>query len=141
MHIHFDSDQLLHQHQLRKTPVRKEVLDVFLSRSEAVSQQYIEQHFDAIDRVTLYRTLKTFEQKGIIHRAIDGSETIKYALCSDGCHEHAHFDEHAHFHCDDCGKTICLEQIQAPKVLVPNHMRVNSAHLIIKGLCEQCNNA
>ena len=76
MHIHFDSDQLLHQHQLRKTPVRKEVLDVFLSRSEAVSQQYIEQHFDAIDRVTLYRTLKTFEQKGIIHVRMAATSTL-----------------------------------------------------------------
>ena len=129
--------QLLSDHNLRKTKIREEVLEVFLKNTEALSHQVIKSQFEFIDRITLYRTLKTFEKKGIIHKAFDGTKTAKYALC-DSCSVHQHEDNHAHFHCNDCGKTICLEDIEAPSVLPPKGMQVKSTYYVMKGLCGDC---
>jgi Fur family transcriptional regulator, ferric uptake regulator len=132
--------QLLEKHQLRKTAVRAQVLEIFLNRREALSHSDIEIQFDQVDRITLYRTLKTFEDKGLIHKAIDGSDKLKYALCHDGCDEHEHHDVHAHFHCGDCGKTFCLDEVEAPSVQAPAGYKVATTHLVVTGQCETCSN-
>lgn len=133
---------ILVENGLRKTVMRQGILEIFLDSDIAVSQQHIEtslvKQFNRVDRITVYRTLKTFEQKGIIHKAIDGTHTPKYALCADDCTEHAHHDTHAHFHCDDCGKTYCIDEVEAPKTKAPKGFKVNSTHLVMNGLCEDC---
>lgn len=131
-------EQLLETHGLRKTSVRTRVLEIFIAAKEALSHHDIESNFDQVDRITLYRTLKTFEDKGLIHKAIDGSDKPKYALCQSGCDEHEHHDHHAHFHCDDCGKTYCLEEIEAPAVKTPGGFKVATTHLVVTGQCETC---
>lgn len=131
-------EQLLETHGLRKTSVRTQVLEIFAAAKEALSHSDIESNFDQVDRITLYRTLKTFEDKGLIHKAIDGSDKPKYALCQSGCDEHEHHDHHAHFHCDDCGKTYCLEEIEAPAVKTPGGFKVATTHLVVTGQCEAC---
>lgn len=129
---------MLEEHSLRKTPVRVQVLDIFLQRQEALSHADVERYFDQVDRITLYRTLKTFEDKGLIHKAIDGSDKLKYALCHHGCDENRHHDVHAHFHCDDCGKTYCLDEVAAPAVTAPGKFRVAATHLVVTGTCAVC---
>ena len=133
---------ILVENGLRKTAMRQGVLEIFLDSDMAISQQLIEtsleKQFDKVDRITIYRTLKTFEQKGIIHKAIDGTHTPKYALCVDDCTEHEHHDTHAHFHCDDCNKTYCIEELEAPKIKAPKGFKVKSTHLVINGFCNDC---
>lgn len=126
------------QHGLRKTDMRIRVLELFQGEDTALSHPRIEQALGDVDRVTLYRTLRTFEQKGIIHRAIDGTETAKYALCGHQCSEASHVDQHAHFHCSDCGETFCVDHLEVPTVQVPGGFEVESAHLVVKGRCQAC---
>jgi Fur family ferric uptake transcriptional regulator len=131
--------QVLYNHALRKTAMRMDVLQVFLDKEEiALSNQELEAELEDSDRVTLYRTLKTFEKKGIIHQAIDGSGTNKYAMCHADCSEHEHVDNHAHFHCTQCEKTLCLEQIDVPQVEVPSGYTVQTSYMVIQGQCNQC---
>lgn len=133
-------EELLDKHQLRKTIIRKEILKLFiLSGSRAMSSSEIEKCLDDPDRITLYRTLKSFEEKGLIHQAIDTSGTTKYAYCQQDCTVHAHHDEHAHFHCISCDKTICLENPVTQKVTVPSGYQITSTHLVIEGKCVHCN--
>lgn len=134
--------QLLEKHQLRKTNFRLDLLRLFLDNaSKALSNADIELEIKELDRVTLYRTLRTFEQKGLIHQAFDGSDVPKYALCSHGsCSTAHHEDNHAHFHCINCGNTQCIDELQIQKNLqIPNGFSVESMHLIVKGHCNQCN--
>lgn len=132
--------QVLDNHALRKTAMRMDVLQVFLDKEEiALSNQELEAELEDSDRVTLYRTLKTFEKKGIIHQAIDGSGINKYAMCHADCTEHEHVDDHAHFHCTQCGKTLCLEEIDVPQVDVPPGYLVQTSYMVIQGQCNQCN--
>ena len=133
------SIKLLEDNSLRKTTVRKKVLELFMKSKEALSLSDIEGEFEKLDRITLYRTLKTFENKGIIHRAVDGTNHPKYAMCIADCSEHSHYDNHAHFHCTSCGKTICLESVQVPKIPnLPEGFIVEDTALIISGKCEGC---
>ncbi|MBK7475821.1 MAG: transcriptional repressor [Haliscomenobacter sp.] len=130
--------QLLKAHSLRRTAIREQVLNVFLQRKEAVSQSDLEQALGHPDRITLYRTLRTFEEKGLVHRAIDGTDKLKFALCSSGCSHHKHQDQHAHGHCEHCGRTICMEGVWLPELQSVDGFQVKSTFLIVQGVCSDC---
>jgi Fur family transcriptional regulator, ferric uptake regulator len=129
----------LEAHNLRKTAIRKEVLELFIeSEGRALSNQDLEERLNNPDRITLYRTLKVFEDKGLIHLAVDRGGISKYALCSEGCDAHSHHDSHAHFHCQVCGKTICLEGDIRIEARPPRGYRVHQEKLVLEGECADC---
>jgi Fur family ferric uptake transcriptional regulator len=130
--------ELLELHQLRKTNTRIYVLDTFLNAQEALGHSELEKALSNMDRITLYRTLKTFEQKGVLHQALDTSGRMKYALCAEGCSEQSHNDHHAHFHCTNCDRTICLENAITPLIKVPSGYEIEQVHLVVTGICENC---
>ena len=132
-------NQLLKDHKLRKTPTRVEILALYMQHEHALSHKDIEETLnEAYDRVTIYRTLHSFEEKGIIHRVYDNSNSIKYALCGEHCHDHKHQDNHIHFNCTACHKTFCIEEIKIPNIQLPKKYRTESVHLFAKGLCDEC---
>ena len=130
---------ILKSHNLRITPVRKEVLSLFVENEVAISHQDIEKSILDIDRITLYRTLKSFEEKGVIHKAVDGTDTAKYALCEAKCNEGSHYDDHVHFHCENCGNTFCVEDVEVPQMQSPEGYIIRSTHVILNGKCKKCN--
>lgn len=132
------AEHILSDHDLRKTKVRVAVLNAYLNNKAAISHPDMEAMLPDLDRVTLFRTLKTFEEKGIIHQAIDGTSATKYALCHADCSEENHFDNHAHFHCTDCGDTICLDKVSVPNVELPSGYRMQNAQLVMQGRCDKC---
>lgn len=115
-------------------------LDFLLRQEAAVSLSDIENAFDRSDRITLYRTLKTFEKKGLVHGIADGNIT-RYALCDAGCREGHHADSHLHFYCTSCGETSCLPGVRVPPVNVPQGFRLQELSLLAKGICEKCSQA
>jgi Fur family ferric uptake transcriptional regulator len=129
--------RILKERGLRNTSIRKEVLSIFLAEEKALSKNDIEEHFEDIDRITLYRTIKAFEEKGIIHEAVDGTATSRYALC-EGCTTHSHVHEHAHFHCNECGNTYCLEKVSPPDISKLKDVLVQDVELVLKGTCADC---
>ena len=130
--------ELLKKNKLRATPIRKELLQLFLASKNALSNQDIEGHLSDVDRVTLYRTLKSFQEKGIIHRAFDNTDTARYAACSDHCDAHAHHDEHLHFHCSNCDNTFCVDEIPIPKLEMPTGFKAHKTNIVVDGICEEC---
>lgn len=134
-----ETEQLLKKHNLRITGFRKEVLSLFNQRATAVDSRTIEKQLQAADRVTLYRTLRTFEDSGIIHRIPDPNGVVRFALCHEGCSDHAHQDSHAHFHCSTCDTTICLEDAAPMQVSIPVGFVVADTQVILSGTCAACN--
>jgi len=132
-------EELLVKNGLKRTAARLQVLEILNSRDSATSQPYLEQVMgkDA-DRVTLYRVLQAFEEKGIIHKVLDSHGTANYAICSHGCTEHKHQDEHVHFDCENCHKIYCLDNVQIPQPNVPDGFKVEKLNLIARGICAQC---
>jgi len=134
------TDGILKKYSLRVTDTRKLVLQFFLLKDgRAISHQYLENQIGNSDRVTLYRTLKTFQDKGLIHEVHDGSGTIKYALCHEACNHVQHFDNHAHFYCNNCKETICLDDVNAT-FTAPKGYQLNETHILMKGFCNNCVN-
>jgi len=130
--------QVLKKHQLRVTSIRKDLLGLFMGAEVALSNQDIEEKMPDIDRVTLYRTLKSFQEKGIIHKALDGTSIPKYASCPPECTVHSHHDEHIHFHCADCSNTFCVDEIKVPEINMPSGFRANQVNVVVEGICENC---
>lgn len=128
----------LRKFKLKATPCREEVLKLFLQNEHALSHSVIESNTKAsFDRVTVYRTLKSFEEKGLIHKVLDDNSVTKYALCQDCSADH-HHHEHVHFKCDKCGQTTCIESVDIPSVKLPSGYEVHQKNLLIQGVCELC---
>lgn len=131
-------EQLLKNHGLKKTDIRLKVLTEFLQCDHALSHQDLEASLAQIDRVTLYRTLNSFESKGITHKVLDQHGVSKYALCKSDCSEHAHHDNHFHFHCTNCNKTVCLDDHLTQTISLPKGYQMSDIRLNVRGLCKDC---
>lgn len=130
-------EQKLEHRNIKPTAVRLLVLKALVESSAAVSLNDLEAKFERADKATLYRTLKTFEDKKLIHSIGDGSGATKYALCAEGC-ECEPQDQHIHFHCVKCNETYCLTQSKIPQTNIPVGFRASSASMVYKGTCPNC---
>ncbi|MDQ1086474.1 Fur family transcriptional regulator [Siphonobacter sp. SORGH_AS_1065] len=131
----------LKQHNLRHTEAREEVLDLFYNKSFALSHGGLESELqERFDRVTIYRTLKTFLDKGIIHKVLDDEGTVKYAMCKDACQseDHTHHHDHVHFKCLSCGQTTCLDHVKIPSLALPEGYKRQEINLLVQGICPDC---
>ncbi len=134
-----DFKGLLKAHQLKITGPRLKVLDIMAQRSAATSQPMLEKTIgDSIDRVTLYRVLSTFEEKGIIHKVFDLNGTATYAFCSSTCDEHHHRDQHLHFMCTNCNSVYCLSKVELPPLSLPPGFGIEQWSVNASGICARC---
>lgn len=133
------TEKFLQQKGVKPTSVRLLVLNEFMRSSEAKTLADIENSLDTADRTTIYRTLKTFVEKGVLHPIELASEAVKYALCSANCEQEIHTHIHPHFVCTGCGETVCLEVAYFKLQGVPESYQVQDAELLLKGLCPKCN--
>jgi Fur family transcriptional regulator, ferric uptake regulator len=121
------------------TDSRKKILDLFLESSGALAHADIEKKTAAeFNRVTVYRTLQTFVEKGIIHSIPTTDNSILYALCKHNCEAGHHHDNHVHFICDTCNNTICLDDVTVPEVKLPKNFLKKQAAMVVTGVCESC---
>ena len=130
---------LLKNKKLRFTAFRKEVLDVFLNTPNAVSIGDIEERLKQFDRITLYRTIKSFMEKGLIHEIVMPGDIKKLALCPAECSSvnHVHTGQHIHFRCKMCENIFCLDLHEFPEINIPK-FKVDSIEIQGTGTCNIC---
>ncbi|ANE51666.1 Fur family transcriptional regulator [Flavisolibacter tropicus] len=129
---------VLRRNHLSVTDSRKKILSLFLQHKDALTHGDIEKKAgEKFDRVTIYRTLQTFVEKGIIHSIPTSDNAVRYALCKD-CTEGHHHDDHVHFMCDNCNATICLDNVVSPKMELPAGYVANDVQVVIHGICKEC---
>lgn len=130
---------ILKKNGLSITEGRKRILELFLEKDGALAHADVERlTSSAFDRVTVYRTLQTFVEKGIIHQIPTTDNSILYALCRHNCAEGHHHDNHVHFICSLCNRTTCVEEVDVPAVKLPRGFRQLHAAMIISGVCKEC---
>lgn len=132
-------ESLLENRKIRPTAMRLLVAQFLSNTNKAVSLNDIENFFDQSDRTTLYRTLKTFEENGLVHQVDDGTGISKYALCEPHCNCEIEQDLHLHFHCTSCRQTACLTDYKIPSLSLPQGYRAEDVNLVVKGICDKCN--
>jgi Fur family transcriptional regulator, ferric uptake regulator len=136
--INIRLNDILHRRQLSSTESRRKILSLFLHTDDALTHGDIEKEVgEKYDRVTIYRTLQTFEEKGIIHSIPTADNAILYALCKE-CEEGHHHDDHVHFICNNCEKTICLDDVVSPKIDLPAGYVADNVQVLIQGVCKDC---
>jgi Fur family transcriptional regulator, ferric uptake regulator len=133
--------KILKKQGLSVTESRSKILNIFLNSDGALAHSDIEKNASTqFDRVTIYRTLQTFVDKGIVHQIPTTDNSVYYALCKHDCEDGKHIhDNHVHFICTECSKTICLDDVTVPQVKLPKHFTKTNAAMIVNGICESCN--
>lgn len=134
-------EQTLRRHNLRVTDTRLKLLEVFLNTDKGLSSEEIRNQLtDGLDRVTVYRTLKVFEEKGLIHSIPSEEVGAMYALCPEACSVEDHIHNHPHFTCKVCGKTTCLENYDVSVPRISGDYLIEKSDLLLKGVCPKCRN-
>lgn len=131
-------EDILHKKDIRPTAMRILVYKTLSKQKTAISLTDLENDFEAVDRTTLYRTIKTFEKNGVVHAIEDGTGITKYALCPPFCNSEEHKDLHLHFHCEICEETTCLTDYSIPKIRLPKNYNVRDVNLTVSGSCAKC---
>lgn len=132
------TDQKLQAREIQPTAMRARVLEFMIRQKVAISLSDLEQNFPRSDRTTLYRTLRTFQEHGLVHQINDESGSAKYALCADDCTCTYPDDTHVHFYCTNCDETFCFPHLSVPKVELPNDFNPVSGNFVINGICPPC---
>ncbi len=134
-----DAKSILKSKNLRITNCRLEVVQHFIdNQSGAFCQRELETLSEAYDRVTIYRTLISLLNAGIVHKIPNETGVANYALSHVYEDSEKHFDQHIHFKCEQCGKIECLEDHKVPEVAIPTGYKLSKVNLIVDGVCLQC---
>ncbi|MGV4413506.1 Fur family transcriptional regulator [Chryseobacterium sp. T1] len=129
-------NQLINRN-IAPTAMRILVLEVLGKSKVALSLADLEVELDHADKVTIYRTLKKFEEHKLIHSIEDGTGSLKYALCESNCQCTPEFS-HAHFHCNQCSQTFCLRNYHLPELSLPKNFLAEQTSFVVKGICDHC---
>jgi Fur family ferric uptake transcriptional regulator len=129
--------ELLRKRNLRATSQRIDVLNVIDGHDKAIPSSTLRETLPSLDRVTLYRTINTLLESGIIHKAMVDDQETYFALCSTGCSSHAHVHDHVHFKCDECAEVTCVEADNFPPIGIPGYQIAN-IKIEVSGLCKNC---
>jgi len=128
---------ILNSHKLKRTSCREGIIEVILSANQPLSENEIRVKLSGnYDRTTFYRSFKTLEVHGIVHKIVVDSQIVKYAPGNLITHK----KEHPHFYCNDCHTLKCLESIPVQNFLLPDGYTELETEIIVKGICPSCKN-
>lgn len=134
-------NKILASKKVRLTPFRVAVLEIIANCDTAIGLGQIEEELVDFDRVTLYRTIKTFVDQGVIHEITLPGVEKKLALCDHDCQleEQGHLHQHVHFKCTICEQVYCVELSRFPDIQLEG-FDVSSIELNATGVCQKCKN-
>lgn len=128
---------LISTHGGRVTRTRVAVLEALQTCAHPLTHDELSTALDAAgavhDRVTLYRALDWLIEQNIAQRVAGSDRAGRFELVQQDGHRHAHF------HCDQCGQVICLENLSpAYAVALPQGFTLDRAELVFHGACPDC---
>lgn len=133
-----EGDELLRSHGLRRTPQRQATLEAIGALAGHATAEdivlWVRERLPAISPSTVYRTLGTLEEAGIICHAHLGHTASVYHLGTGGMHQH--------LVCERCDALVesdpSLTEPFAAALLARFGFRANFTHFAILGECRSC---
>ena len=130
-------DELFAAHDIKPTANRQLVARELHGSHRPLSLAELEERLLTMDRSSIFRALSLFRDHHLVHVIEGGGEGVHYELCLS--HNHASDDDqHAHFLCEHCRRTFCLEDSTVPLISLPEGFVMSSVTYLVKGLCPQC---
>jgi len=129
--------EMLKLAKLYCTENRIAVLKILLQASKPLSEEKILAKFgrNSPDKVTIYRTLETFCNAGLVHRAYVHKRAWHFELANH-C---GSIRCHPHFTCKSCGQTQCLLGLSVPLVKgLKKGFVIHRQQVRLEGLCPAC---
>ena len=129
--------EILKAAKLYCTAGRVAILKVLMKAGKPLSQDQIakrsgKNHFD---KVTIYRTLGSLLDVGLVHKVFIDKRARHFEL-SHNCTES---QCHPHFTCTSCGETTCLTEISLPMAKSPHKgFIIRRQQVRLEGLCPAC---
>lgn len=124
---------ILKKYQINITKTRLLMLNTFLESGEPLTQNhFIGDSVLALDRTSIFRTLKLFARKKIIHRVPSTDGITRYLL------QQASATVHTSFICSSCRKVVPLKTLVLPEVELPKDFMQQNMEIVIDGLCNAC---
>ncbi|QQR64120.1 transcriptional repressor [Candidatus Roizmanbacteria bacterium] len=129
---------ILKKHNLKQTQARSAILTIIFQSKKPVDVVTISQFLKKIgivtDQATVYRTLQTFVESGILKRVEFHEGKFRYELSS--------LPHHHHLVCTDCGKIEDIENCgmeEVEKILQKKtSFKIAEHHAEFFGFCKNC---
>jgi len=119
------------------TKGRVAVLNVLIKANKPLKQAQIARGLgkDHFDRVSIYRTLESLTEVGLVHKAYIEKRAAHFELA----HHCTKNQCHPHFTCIRCGNTHCLMGMSLPMVKSPHKgFIILRQQVRLEGLCPAC---
>jgi Fur family ferric uptake transcriptional regulator len=129
--------EMLKASKLYCTQCRVAILKVLAKAGKPLSQGQIARRLgkNRLNKVTIYRTLESFRQAGLVHKAFIHKRAAYFELASHCSEIHCH----PHFTCKSCGVTNCLIGLSVPLVKgLKKGFVIHRQQVRLEGLCPQC---
>ncbi len=122
------------------TRCRIAVFKMFYHHNEALPTSYINKYFlGSIDRISVYRALKTFIQKGILLRIPNTEGEIRYMLMQNNTSNSVICKTQvAYFLCTCCEQMKMLDEPVFQQFQLPENINANQCYFLIEGTCKSC---
>ncbi|QLI81505.1 transcriptional repressor [Chitinibacter fontanus] len=127
---------LIGKTRARITPARVDILATLLGAQRPLSHLDIQQLLEpSLDRVTVYRVLDWLTAENLAHKLSGDDRVWRFSAAKAPHH-------HAHFHCQQCGRFYCLEDITTDlPMALPKLFSADSVEITVKGICASCKTA
>ncbi|HEX8183025.1 MAG TPA: Fur family transcriptional regulator [Candidatus Saccharimonadales bacterium] len=102
--------ELLGKHGYSMTLPRLRIFEALVNLHEPATVQQLIYSLPALDKVTVYRTIRLFEKIGIVHRVWNGMKSSVELSERFSAHHH-------HFSCLQCGTSIAIKSDRLEKAL------------------------
>ena len=114
-----DARRVLEEAHLYCTKARIAILTVLLEAARPLRQDQIAEQMapSATNKVTIYRTLESLIEAGLVHRAFMEARAWHFELAN-RCTE---TQCHPHFTCRNCGATHCMPGMSLPMAKSNSH--------------------
>lgn len=134
------ASEILKRFSLYDTASRSDILNILIKSKLALSVTEIRHMLEQdCDRVTLYRNLKLFTNKGILHQIHVDGQVSKYVLPDNIVKPDLNYSEHLHFKCTYCEEVKCLTEYTLDRMELPEGYKMLGTNFVVFGICNMCN--
>lgn len=122
---------LLKTHAQRTTEKRLALLEFLMDSKRAYALSEIEKELNiCVDRVTIYRTLQTFESAGLVTKMVDNQGVCVYMF---NHKEHNKLTTHPHLRCKECGTIVCLPSLPKEYLEQLGKYKIEEMYFLMEG--------